>query len=405
MNGAVFALATNAGVALLFSACFAVIALSYRRQRAALWFAGSYGIGVLTPVSELLVRFSDTPGIFVAISYASFLAGLLAMSAALAAFHGRRPHWGAIGTIFAIGIAVRALIWGGTRNNLAYELAYQFPFSVAALLGCATLLRVERPRTLHVALAVSFALLGFHFLAKPFFAVAFGSGSTAAEYAGSTYALFSQATSGILLVSIGLLLLLLVVQRAVAQSQLDAETDPLSDIANRRGFDRQAQDALARARRYGRPVSAVMFDLDHFKAINDTYGHAAGDDTIAAFAALLRRSAPQSAIIGRIGGEEFAMLLERTTGESAHLSAQAIRVAVADLAESGLPPATVSGGVAEWAPGESLAELMRRADQASYQAKNEGRDRICRAPDAPGAAHCANVVALHPRRRLFATIP
>ncbi|WEJ97888.1 MAG: GGDEF domain-containing protein [Candidatus Sphingomonas phytovorans] len=398
MNGAVFALAVNAGMALLFAASFAVIALSYRAQRSALWFCAGFAMGALTPVSELLVRFSDVPDPFVVTSYATFLASLLLMTAGLQSFHGQRRAWGVIATLFLLGMALRATIWGGARNTIAYELVFQVPFAIAALLASLTAFRVGRSKPLYLILSASYGLIALHFATKPFFAVAFGSGRTAQEYSTSTYALFSQACTGILMVGTGLLLLLLVVQKAVAQSQLDAETDPLSDIANRRGFDRQAQQAFARADRLGRPLSAVMFDLDHFKAINDTHGHDVGDQVIAAFAGLLQRAAPQSAIVARIGGEEFAMLLERTTAESACLSAQAIRVATADLTTGGLPPVTVSGGVAERREGDSLADLMRRADRASYRAKEEGRNRICIARDLIEPALGQNVVTLNVRR-------
>jgi diguanylate cyclase (GGDEF)-like protein len=398
MNGAVFALAVNAGMALLFAASFAVIALSYRAQRNALGFCAAYVIGALTPISELLVRFSGMTSLFMVTSYASFFGSLLVMAAALEAFRGRPRSWGVIAALFLIGMVLRAIIWGGARNTIGYELVYQLPFAIAAVLTAVTAVRVGRSRSLYVVLSASYGLIALHFVTKPFFAVAFGSGRTAQEYSTSTYALFSQACTGVLMVGTGLLLLLIVVQKAVAQSQLDAETDPLSDIANRRGFDRQAQEAFARAVRLGRPLSAVMFDLDHFKAINDTHGHAIGDQVIAAFAGLLRRAAPQSAIVARIGGEEFAMLLERTTAEGACLSAQAIRVAIADLANGGLPGVTVSGGVAERREGDSLADLMRRADRASYQAKEEGRDRICVARDPAEAAPGTNIVSLNLRR-------
>lgn len=398
MNGAVFALAVNAGLALLFAASFAVIALSYRAQRSALGFCAAYVIGALTPISELLVRFSSMTSLFMVTSYATFLGSLLMLTVALEAFHGLRRSWRVIATLFLTGMVLRAIIWGGTRNTIGYEIVYQLPFAVAAVLTAVMAVRVGRSRPLYVVLSASYGLIALQFVTKPFFAVAFGSGRTAQEYSTSTYALFSQACTGVLMVGTGLLLLLIVVQRAVAQSQLDAETDPLSDIANRRGFDRQAQEAFARAVRLGRPLSAVMFDLDHFKSINDSHGHAVGDQVIAAFAGLLRRTAPQSAIVARIGGEEFAMLLERTTAESACLSAQAIRVAIADLATGGLPGVTVSGGVAERREGDSLADLMRRADRASYRAKEEGRDRICVARDAIQSATGAVIVPLNLRR-------
>jgi diguanylate cyclase (GGDEF)-like protein len=381
MNGASFALVANVAIAALFAASFAAIALSYRRQRAALWFCASYFIGMLTPLSELLVRYSATPEFFVATSYASFLAGLLTMAAGLAAFHGDRPHWPAILAILLGGSIVRTLIWGGQRDALPYELAYQLPFAAAALLNGVMALRIGMRRPLHGILAASFAALALLFMLKPFFAHTYGSGATARDYATSTYALFSQASTGGLLVAIGLLVLLLVVQKAVAESEVDAETDALAGITNRRGFDRRAEAALAQAVQHNRRASAVMFDIDRFKAINDTHGHQAGDRVIVAFADLLRRMAPPSAIIGRIGGEEFAMLLDRKPIESARQCADAIRVAFAALGGADLPLVSVSGGVAEWQKGESLSELMRRADRASYRAKQEGRDRICLAED------------------------
>ena len=397
MSGAVFALFVNAGVAILFAASFAIIAISYR-QRAAWGFCISFLLGMLTPVSELLVRFADPVALFMVTSYASFLLGMLAMAAGLAAFHGRRPPWAILGLVFAGAMLIRALTWGGARGTLPHELAYQFPMCVATLICAATVARLGGRRLLHVALSVYFALVALHFMIKPFLAVAFGSGASARDYVQSGYALFSQATTGIMLVGAGLLVLLIVVQQAVGQSQLDAETDPLAGIANRRGFDRRAQESLARARREGFAVAAVIFDLDHFKAINDTHGHATGDAVIAAFADLLRRAAPQSAILGRIGGEEFAMLLERTTVESAALSAHAIRVATAGLAGGDLPAASVSGGVAGWRGGESLAELMRRADQACYRAKNDGRNRIRQAETPQEGPGPSNVVAIPLRR-------
>lgn len=381
MSGASFALAANAAVALLFAAIFAAIARSYRRQRAALWFCASYLVGMLTPVSELLVRYSETPGLFVAVSYASFLAGLLIMAAGLAIYHGNRPRWAAIVAIFAGGMILRALIWDGRRDTLSYELAYQFPFAVVALANAVVVLRLDERRPSYRMLAAAYAALALLFLLKPLFARSFGSGATARDYMTSTYALFSQASTGLLLVGIGLLTLLIVVQRAVAQSQVDAETDALSGIANRRGFDRQAADLIVQAARHGRPVSAVMFDLDRFKAINDTHGHAVGDRVIVIFSRLLRRMAPPSAIIGRVGGEEFAMLLETGTARDAWRCADAIRAAFAASGGGDLPVVSVSGGVAGRQDGEGLSDVMRRADRASYRAKQAGRDRICMADD------------------------
>lgn len=400
MHGATVVLVINIAVAGMFAASFAIIAIANRSQRAVIGFSLSYLIGAMTPISEFVLPLSNTPQLFMFTSYATFLAGLLAMAAALAAFHRRRPEWGIIAAIFVGGLALRWLIWSGQRDDLSYEMAYQAPFALAMLLSCRTALRLGRRRPMLIALATLFGLLTALFVIKPFLAAAFGSGRTAQDYTASTYALISQASTGILLIAAGLLVLLHVLQRVVYESRLASEIDPLSGLANRRGFDRLAQDALIRAERLDRPFSVVMFDLDHFKAINDTFGHATGDAVIAAFAALLRRSAPQAAIVGRMGGEEFAMLIEQATAESAWLNAEAIRMGLATFAEADLPSVTVSGGVAQWRPGESFAELMRRADHASYKAKNGGRDRICHAdPGQERIARPTNVVAIDSRTR------
>lgn len=390
MHGAAFALVVNIAVAGLFAASFLIVAVANPTHRtAARRFAASFAIGMLTPVSEFLLPLGWMPGLWMIMSFASLLAGLLAMTAALAAFFGRPPPWRFIACLFAAALAGRLLMWNGPRNWLPYELAYQFPFALAAAASCAVVLRAPGRRPLQGALGVMFALLALHFLAKPFLAVAFGSGDTAADYVASLYALISQAFTGVMLVASGLLILLMLVQSAIVESRTESETDPLSGLANRRGFDMHAARALVEARRLGLPVSVVMFDLDHFKQINDTYGHSIGDQVIRAFAGLLTHAVPDTAVVGRTGGEEFAMVLQRTTVEGARLGAEAVRVATAAGMARGLPPLTVSAGVAAVLPGEELGDLMRRADQALYHAKRTGRDRVCMADEEDKSAAAA----------------
>ncbi|WP_213981457.1 GGDEF domain-containing protein [Sphingomonas sp. dw_22] len=376
MTGVVFLLIVNVAVTGFFAAAFAAVALIGPGQRRAFWFAGAYGVGMLTPLSEFLLPLSPIPEPFAFISYASFLGGPLLIPIGLAAVHDAPRPWRAFWIILGGGIGLRLVIWHWDRGSLPYELAYQLPFALGAMLASRTILRLPERRPLHIAVAMLFALIALQFLAKPFLAMAFGSGSTAATYVRSTYAIISQASTAVLLVAAGLLLLLIVVQKAIGDSQAASETDTLSGLANRRGFDRQGQRLIARAARDRLPLSAILFDLDHFKGINDTYGHAMGDAVIASFGDLLRRSAPQSAVVGRIGGEEYAVLLQETVGQMAWLKAEAIRVALPATADAGLPRVTVSGGVAEWEPGESLADLMRRADRACYDAKGAGRNRV-----------------------------
>jgi diguanylate cyclase (GGDEF)-like protein len=385
MTGVEVVLAVNIAVGSLFAAGYAIIAFANVSQRAALWFALTYVIGMVTSITDLVGGLLGASKITDVISYIAFLVASLSISAALAMFHHRRPPWIAIAAILAFGLGMRAWIWNMERDTLTYGFAYQSCYVLASLLAARTTLSIDRRGPLHLALAAVFFVLSAHFLLKPFAAMTLGSGSTFTDYTKTTYAMISQSTSGMLTLAAGLLLLLIVAQKAISESQLASETDPLSGLTNRRGFDRLADAALARAERAGLPMAVALFDLDHFKRVNDTFGHATGDGVIAGFAATLRATAPGAAVTARQGGEEFVMLIEGATAETAWLAAEAIRIRTAAGLGADLPAMTVSAGVAQRRPGESLSDLLRRADQATYQAKHAGRDRICLAAEDPAA--------------------
>lgn len=377
MDGAVYALLLNTLVALLFAASFAVIRLSYPGQDQTTWFCVAFLIGMLTPLSELGVRFGDHQIFFMAASYATLLLSFLALAMGLAAFSGQRLPWRTAGGIFAFGIISRVAIWGGTRDNLGYEIVYQAPFAAGAVLGTIVAGKAVRRGggKLWLGLTGTFGFLVLYQMLKPFLASAFGSGANAVAYASSRYALFSQATAGVLIVTIGLLIMLIVVQAAMGQTLRESESDVMAGIANRRGFERKSAIIMAEAQRTGLPLSVIVFDLDRFKAINDSHGHSAGDVVIKAFSNALKTHAPPSAVIARLGGDEFVMVLDRTALRAARQVAEAVRRATIDIG-SPLPVVTVSGGVAELEAGETFEALLKRADSWAYAAKNNGRNQI-----------------------------
>lgn len=163
-----------------------------------------------------------------------------------------------------------------------------------------------------------------------------------------------------------------------AHLKLLAATDPLTGLLNRGRFFELAAEEISRSRRYERPLAVVMLDIDLFKNINDTYGHTAGDTALRAFADLCRGLVRAPDILGRIGGEEFALLLPETNGVSARALADRLRAAVAAMRVDGLPIVmTVSAGVSELAPGETAIDAaLSRADTALYEAKRNGRNRV-----------------------------
>jgi len=167
-----------------------------------------------------------------------------------------------------------------------------------------------------------------------------------------------------------------------------ATTDTLTGSANRRQFLDLAARELSRARRFGSLVSALIFDIDHFKSVNDTFGHQAGDQVLQAVAEAARSTLREVDVFGRLGGEEFAGILPQTGLSQAAAVAERLRLRVraADHGVPGLGPVTVSVGVAELVPGDGVDDLLAAADQALYRAKREGRDRVrAAAPPERGA--------------------
>ncbi|MCS6914333.1 MAG: diguanylate cyclase [Myxococcales bacterium] len=173
-----------------------------------------------------------------------------------------------------------------------------------------------------------------------------------------------------------------------------ADTDGLTGVANRRRLDHMLDLEHERSRRYKRPLALLVIDIDHFKRINDTYGHAAGDAVLKTVAAGIREMLRRSDVCGRYGGEEFVVIAPELTAEGAVVLAERIRKHVAAMHipapggqgdEPKIIRVTVSIGVASFDQGADapIADLMHRADTALYQAKNQGRDRVIVAAGLP----------------------
>ena len=169
----------------------------------------------------------------------------------------------------------------------------------------------------------------------------------------------------------------------------EATTDPLTGLLNRRGLDARAVEAAALSRRHGRPLGCVILDIDHFKRINDTFGHPVGDQVLKTVADRIERHTRISDIAARYGGEEFLVLLLETDGEGAAAVAEKLRaaigaepVAILSPGEEVAVPITASVGVASWRPamGEP-PDLFGEADKALYEAKRRGRDQVVLAAD------------------------
>lgn len=173
----------------------------------------------------------------------------------------------------------------------------------------------------------------------------------------------------------------------VVRLRAESMTDPLTGLCNRRGFEPQIDQALARAARTGEEIALMLVDLDHFKAVNDAFGHAAGDAALLAVADSIRSVIRPTDVAARIGGDELAVLLSGCDADGALRVCERLRAAVAATNPFMPRPLTLSIGVADratlrWAePGdETSAELLQAADAALYMAKAGGRDRAMAHP-------------------------
>jgi diguanylate cyclase (GGDEF)-like protein len=160
-----------------------------------------------------------------------------------------------------------------------------------------------------------------------------------------------------------------------------ADLDGLTGLHNRRAFEERLEEEISRSARHGIPLSLLMLDVDHFKALNDTLGHTAGDRVLQALSGLLRDSARPMDFVSRYGGEEFVIILPHTGVEASHLMAERLR-RVVESAPWPVRQVTISLGIATLTPTITDARtLLESADRALYHSKQAGRNRVSHAAD------------------------
>lgn len=155
-----------------------------------------------------------------------------------------------------------------------------------------------------------------------------------------------------------------------------ATTDSLTGIANRRQFSKILLAEMDRAKRYGTPMSLVMYDIDHFKHVNDTHGHDVGDRVLQTLTGLVKEHIRTNDVVARWGGEEFMLLMPQSDLEAARNAAEKLRLAIAAHRFEPCDQMTVSFGVATFEPHDDLNSLLKRVDDALYRAKDCGRNRV-----------------------------
>jgi diguanylate cyclase (GGDEF)-like protein len=372
----------NCGVSSLAGAAMLRMAVTDdRRLRAALrtcgWSLVTLGVGLL-PAG--LGEAAAQPAAQFSLGFGS-LAGIVLMGRGLGQLQGRNIGAAWVWALLALLAAVNAATVLGDR--LSFGLAYAL-----CLMGTTTLLPwigrgfVARPRDFSErALGLTLLLIAASSWLRAGFALAYvGPARVDMLYMPEPVASVIAALYGVLPIIVATLLLSLVNARLHRQLHSRATTDELTGTLTRRALSELAPEVIALAHQRHCEVAALMLDLDHFKDINDTYGHATGDNVLRAAAATLRSSLRRDALLARYGGEEFVALITVDDVAAARRVAERLRLAIEGTdwqhALTIDRRITISVGVALVGAGGSLDGALARADQALYHAKREGRNRV-----------------------------
>jgi len=297
-------------------------------------------------------------------------------------FHGRRPN--------LAGLVLGAMAWIAAVMTLepdASAMRMTIGAGIVAIYAAltATELWSERRRTMQKRwLAIAVPVMHGFVLMLP---ILLGDLLRPHDDNFSTSTWVTVFSIELVLYAIGtvFVIFMLVSERAVTAHKTAASVDPLTGMFNRRGFAEATSRLIEREANAGRPATMLIFDIDHFKSINDRFGHPAGDEILKLFAIILINTLRLTDLSGRIGGEEFAALLPCSLEEGV-IAAERVREAFASsgiVVEDGPVDTTVSIGVAGGPAGTELEVLLAAADTALYQAKRGGRNRVEAAEELP----------------------
>jgi len=372
----------------------------YERIAALNWWGFAYILGAGSVALWTLANGALSPLFSMALDAVGLIACGMVWNAARV-FHGHRPNWPAL--------FLGALAWAAAVMTLPAEavaLRMTVGASIVAIYAALTAneLSAERRKTLQKRWpTIVVPMLHGFVLMLP---ILLGDVLRPHDRAFANSVWVTAFAMELVLYAVGtvFIIFMLVSERTVKAHKTAASMDPLTGMFNRRGFAEATSRMIEREANAGRPATVLIFDLDHFKSINDRFGHPAGDEILKLFAAVVVNTLRISDLSGRIGGEEFAALLPCSLEEGV-IAAERVREAFANsgiVVEDAPVDTTVSIGVAGGPAGTELEILLAAADTALYKAKRGGRNRVEAAIEVPLSLEDQRLKALAMRRPLDA---
>jgi diguanylate cyclase (GGDEF)-like protein len=371
-------------VATMVAAMLGAMLLFFGRQEnipALQWWGTAYLLGAASVALWTLAAGTLGPTLSLALNAVGFVACGMVWNASRV-FHGRKPN--------LPGLILGAIAWIAAVTMLppaSTALRLTIGAGIVAIYAAltATELWTERRRTMQARWpAAAVPVLHGLVLMLPILLgdLLHPHGDL---FAGSIWVTVFEIELVLYAVGTVFVIFMLVSERTVTAHKNAASVDPLTGMFNRRGFAEATSRVIEREAKAGRPVTVMIFDIDHFKSINDRFGHPAGDEILKLFTAVVVNNLRISDLSGRIGGEEFAALLPCSL-EEAVVVAERVREAFEAsgiVDDTGPVATTVSIGVAGGPAGTELEVLLAAADTALYQAKRSGRNRVEAAEELP----------------------
>ncbi|MBX7456868.1 GGDEF domain-containing protein [Qipengyuania sp. 1NDH17] len=269
-------------------------------------------------------------------------------------------------------------------------------YGVMAVVTMMNLLAAKRRRGIDNLIIGVQAVVAAQFLVRPSLTLLVETSISPSEYRESLYYAVLSLSVALISVISAMVLVGACIYDQVRAVRQRAELDALTGLRTRRAFEKDVVAMMDKAKAQGRPVALVVADIDHFKAVNDVYGHQVGDMAIAAFGEVIQDTIRDGDIAGRIGGEEFCVLAWNCEGAAAVAMADRIRTRFAALQVDGLPEGhrlTASFGVAGRREGEGYGKVFARSDAALYRAKETGRNRTLGDESGASADRVTSIVS------------
>ncbi len=364
-------------MALLFAATFAVFWKAGRMKRHVLGFGlgyVSFAIGYLVThflPGDAFYTFHTTQ-LFYTLGVTFFLGSCCERV-------GQKLHLPSILTIYAITALVLALAINFTDDAGPALILVNIGYGAMYMVGLTTLISARRREWTDMAIIFLIAFAATDFFVRPSLSVMFEQTIPAGEYQQSIYYSLIGLVLGVKNIMGAMILIGATIVEWTNTLRESSEKDSLTGLHNRAAFEEAMRNIIPRAQTEGRPLSLVVADIDHFKQVNDIWGHQAGDHAISGFGELIAKMVRGCDTAGRVGGEEFCIAVWNCPNEPAERLAERIRMAFTCLKHEGLNDdirLTASFGVATAREGETYEQLFGRADAALYQAKSNGRNRV-----------------------------